>query len=100
MYTSLYANVRHMISTLYTKSYLLYRIDAILKGWNDYLIDYPYFFYYIATIIDELKYIETVIPPLLLTSPKSDKKYTTTARGMTTNLKLTTSSFNWFREER
>lgn len=29
----------------------IYSIDAVLKDWSDYLMDYPQFFSYIAAII-------------------------------------------------
>lgn len=50
----------------------LFRIDAVLKDWNDYLMDYPQFFSYIAAIIgkfiNETKHKDTIKLNLFLTT--------------------------------
>jgi hypothetical protein len=43
-----------------------YRIDAVLKDWNDYLMDYPQFFSYIAAIISEFFFLLLFLLLLLL----------------------------------
>lgn len=53
-YCFLFLNNSIIVYSIIKNGFLFFRIDAVLKDWNDYLVDYPQFFSYIAAIIGDL----------------------------------------------